>query len=274
MMNLQHGTEGPVPALQIDFYCLCLFVRDAAKQRAHVVMPTTHESHKHLVRLYRVGANGKPQALLGHMEGLELVLGGASGMGSAALESLALAHGGRVVDLTKVTGDANGSGGLKATSDHVNQTHPDVVSRVRLGAGRAIQRKADAHWWFKNDKVLMAHTLTWLIDDVPDLLVWNRMSGTTPNPLNKLSDLGALQLLPLYGQKGPQKQGYRIRVSHTMGPDDVTGELSPEEVKEHFRHFYHALGHHNPGDDELPNPAFRVKFLGKFNCGTAQVDLA
>ena len=262
-----------MPALQIQFYCLCLFVRDATEKRVHVVMPTTHSHHKHLVRLYRVAVNGR-RKLFGRMEGLELELGGAMGMGTADLYSLALPSGGRVVDLTYVTADASGHGGVKAPWVLVNQTPPELVSRVKLGAGRVIRRAAQAHWRFKNNRLYMAHTLTWQIDKVPDLLVWKRMSGTLRIPLKRLSDLGPQQPLPLYGQPGPRKQGYHIRVSHTMGPDDATGTLNATQVKEHFRHFYDAL-HHTPKNGELPelDAEERFKPVGKFNCGAAQVEL-
>jgi hypothetical protein len=238
-------------------------------------MPDTHAHHRHRVRLYRVAADEKPNEL-GHMEGLELVLGKASGTGSAALDSLAWPHGGRVVDLTQVTADANGSGGLKAFPDLVNGTPNEVVSRVKIGEGRAVRREAEAYWRFKNDVVYMAHTLTWEIDDVPDLLVWNRMSGTTSIPLMKLSDLGPQQPLPVCNTGEEQKHGYCILVSHTMGNGiPGAGKLDEKAVKEHFRHFYDALDH-EPRPGELPDLESDERSLidlGKFNCGAAQVEL-
>ncbi|HZG41432.1 MAG TPA: hypothetical protein VEY93_00635 [Longimicrobium sp.] len=261
--------------LQIQFYCLCLFVRDSAQKRVHVVMPDTHECHRHLVKLYRVAADNTLHEL-GRMEGLELVLGQASGTGSADLDSLGLPDGGEVVDLTYVTENASGVG-LKAPLELVNETPREVVSRVKVGDGRAVRREAEAYWRFKNERVFMAHTLTWEINNVPDVLVWNRMSGTTAIPLVKLSDLGGQQPLPV-DHAGEQKHGYCLLVSHTMGNDvPGKGELNEKAVKEHFRHFYHALGHHRPNPGELPEldcdkrPAER---LGKFNCGAALIELS
>lgn len=244
--------------LQIEFNCLCLFVRDETNHIVHVLMPSTHPPHKHVVMLYHHTAfpGGHP------MEGLEWVLGTG---GTADLLSLAPTADGVIVDLTKVTEDAAGQNGKKVADALVSTAHTDVLTRVTLRAGSVVARNSEATWRLKGVEVAMAHQVIWEIDGVLDTLTWNPLNNPDPAPLATLSELGAPERLP------GGKQGYPLRVFHTMPgnlPPNEIGVLNEAQVRQHFQHFYDVL-HHQPDPDQLPS-VVAAPAIGTFNCGTGQ----
>ena len=239
--------------LEIEFHCLCLFVRDEANDVVHVLMPQTHaHPQPHVVMLYqRSFPNGV------RMQGLELVL---AGTGPADLSTLAPNARGEIVDLTKVTD--RGSGGRKTPSDRVNTRHPKVVTRVTLKSGKVVDRDHQAEWLFRDTPIRMAYKVVWEISGVPDPLEWNDLNTPDKVPFHSLDELEP-------DAKIGNEMLYKFRIFHTMPdrlpPNDTGPGMDPVLVRQHFRHLYDVLDHH-PLDDELPAPPL----VGKFNCGAGQ----
>jgi hypothetical protein len=264
--------------LQLEFNCLCLFVRDGATNVVHVLLPATHAHHRHAIRLVHPGFTDHPHR---HrpMEGWAWELGPSSGNGTADLPSLATIPQGEIIDVTRVTSDASGHNGKKVKPAQVTGAHATVVSRVTLRAGSAIDSGARPYRWkVKGRDVRMAHQVLWEIDNVPDVQVWRPLSNPVPKPIEKLSDLGTP------GPLGNGKHGYRIRVFHTLPaylpPNHNNGMPDSAMVTEHFRHFYDLLGH-QPTPDQLPrkteSAAARAitadEEVATYNCGAAQGEL-
>jgi hypothetical protein len=254
--------------LQLEFNCLCLFVRDEVNNVVHVLMPRTDHPgmDRHVVRVYHPKFPDPPVGK--SMEGLEWILGPTTG--SAECSTLATNDDGEVVDVTVTSGDASGHNGKKAHKDLVTQAHAHVLTRVTLRAGRVLDRDARAKWKLKGREVYMAHRVVWEIDDVPDTLTWKQLNNPNPIPFASLAELGAEQDLP--SPVGPPKKGHRLRIFHTtedgLPPNDGDGVLDECAVRQHFRHYYGLLLHH-PTPDQLPylvgHPHLRT-----FNCGVGQ----
>ncbi|HZG41433.1 MAG TPA: hypothetical protein VEY93_00640 [Longimicrobium sp.] len=246
--------------LEIEFHCLCLFVRDEANDVVHVLMPRTHAHHDpHVVMLYHASfPDGRP------MHGLELVL---AGTGSVDLQSLEPTSDGTIVDLTTVTD--RGNGGRKSPPDRVNTKHSKVRTRVTLKSGKVVGRANEAEWLFRGTSVPMAYKVVWEISGVPDTLQWNELKDADPVPFHSLAEL------PDDGTSGGEKL-YKFRLFHTvpelLPPNDEGPGIDPAVARQHFRHLYDVIDHTDPADDELPTIVPRL--LGKFNCGAAQVELA
>lgn len=237
--------------LEIEFHCLCLFVRDEANNIVHVLMPTTHHD-PHVVMLYHASfPDGK------RIHGLELVL---AGTGSAVLSTLAPNERGEIVDLTKVTD--RGTGGRKTPADRVSTKHPKVLTRVRLKSGKVIDRDHQAEWLFRDTPRRMAYKVVWEISGVADKLEWNDLNNPDAIPFQSLSELEPDGTID-------GELFYRFRIFHTtpdrLPPNDTGPGMDPVLVRRHFTHLYDVLDHH-PLDDELPAPPF----VGKFNCGAGQ----
>jgi hypothetical protein len=255
--------------LQLEFNCLCLFVRDETNNVVHVLMPRTDHPgmERHVVRLYHPTF---PPAPIGKsMEGLEWVLGPTTG--SADFSRFAKTTEGEIVDVTVISGDASGHNGKKAPKDLVETAHHHVLTRVTLRAGKVCSRTAAARWAFKGIKVYMAHRVVWEIDDVPDILTWNSLNHADPIPLVSLADLGPETILPVCDQISGTKMGHRLEIYHTTPeglPPDNEGQLDETAVRRHFRHYYELIGHSPIKDEELP---YSVEVpLRTFNCGVGQ----
>lgn len=246
--------------LEIEFHCLCLFVRDEANDVVHVLMPTTHEHHRHVVMIYHDSFPGGKR-----IHGLELVLGGT---GAADLSSLAPNERGEIVDLTKVTD--RGSGGRKSPKDRVDTKHPKVLTRVTLKSGKVVDRDHQAEWLFRDTPIRMAYKVVWEISGVPDTLEWCDLVDPDEVPFRSLSELEP------DGIVGGELL-YRFRIFHTtpnrLPPNETGPGMDPVLVRQHFIHLYDAIDH-RALDDELPAFVDRDKRIGKFNCGAAQVELA
>jgi hypothetical protein len=255
--------------LQLEFNCLCLFVRDETNNVVHVLMPRTDHPgmDRHVVRIYHPTFRAPPEGK--SMEGLEWVLGPRTG--STGYSTLATNDEGEIVDVTVTSGDAGGHNGKKAHKDLVTKAHPHVLTRVTLRAGSVLDRSAEAKWKLKGKDVSMVHCVVWEIDDVPDTLTWNPLNNADPIPLASLTELGDEQTLPLAdGSPGPKK-GHRLRIFHTTEdglPPNNEGVLDECAVRQHFRHYYGLLGHH-PTPDQLPRDP-KAPFVKTFNCGVGQ----
>ncbi len=265
--------------LQIEFNCLCLFVRDETNHVVHVLMPSTlehvgdavdsgrshdeygHMHEPHYVRLYhsKTGNEGIP------LEGWSLVLGGERG--SADTGSLDRTQPGEVIDLTAVTGNRDGQYGRKVKQGLVTGANPAVAARVTLRAGRAVHAPKEVAWNIKCRDFDMAYQVVWQIDDFDGTLAWEPANARKV-PLDSLAGLDSDE--PLYGE---EKRGYRLQVFHTtedgLPPHHENGQLEPDLVKEHFRIYYETLlDIPHPNECELPQPPVEI---GKVHCGTAQV---
>jgi hypothetical protein len=252
--------------LQLEFNCLCLFVRDEANDVVHVLMPRTDHPgmDRHVVRVYHPELPPPPDGK--SMEGLEWVLGPAKG--SANLLSLATNDTGELVDVTVASGDANAQNGKKVDKDLVTTVHDKVLTRVVLRAGTLVDRRSPVRWKLKGRRFKMVDRVVWEIDDVDDSLTWNKLKNSDPFPLTSLAELGPPQPLP-----GPgHKTGYQLRIFHTteegLPPDGDVGVLDELAIQQHFRHFYDLLNY-NPSPDQLPRDP-EVPFLRTFNCGVGQ----
>jgi hypothetical protein len=270
--------------LQIEFNCLCLFVRDETEKILHVLMPATghhhaghpsgsarpHPAHgieEHLARLVLGDSPDAPQVPL---EGWSLELGPAAG--AAQLHTLDPPVGdAQVVDLTRLTSNGQNAPGRKVARALTTGSHQKIASRFTLRAGQVTDVEAQAEWLFKGEPLEMAHRVVWEIDDVPDELPWTPIAGKAP-PLARLSDLGDPSPLPVSG-----KSGYRIRVFHTtadgLPPNDDPGALNKEEVRHHFGMFYDVLGLPDPDEELLPELSPDVEEGDNVNCGTAQAEM-
>lgn len=241
--------------LEIEFHCLCLFVRDEVNSIVHVLMPKTHHD-PHVVMLYHHSLPTGKQRI----HGLELVL---PGTGPADLCTLAPNERGAIVDLTEVTN--RGSGGRKAPGDRVSTKHPKVITRVTLKSGKVVDRDHQAEWLFRDKLIRMAYKVVWEISGVPDTLEWNYLNNPDKVPFHSLSELKPDGMIE-------NESFYRFQIFHTtpdrLPPDDTGPGMDPVLVKRHFTHLYDLLDHH-PLDDELP----AHPIVGKFNCGAGQAVL-
>jgi len=278
-----------MPTLQLEFNCLCLFVRDEPRKILHVLMPSTQghqHAHpaappgtpgvraaegieEHLVRLvHEAFEDEAPQGR--PLEGWSLALGPASG--TAELETLNRpAKGPQIVDVSELTVDARRKQGRRVQRGLASRSDARIASRFTLRAGRVVEVDADAEWTFEGRTVQMAYRVVWEIDDVPDVLPWKPLVPRDGSPLKALSELGAPVTLPVTG-----KQGYRLRVFNTTAAglppnDDKPGQLSQAEVTHHFGIFYEVLGLPTPSDDLLPQPTEDDSVT--VNCGTGQAVL-
>lgn len=246
--------------VEIEFHCLCLFVRDEENDVVHVVMPKTHPPHEHLVMLYHASF---PQGR--RMHGLELVLSGDKPAMLETLENTGAPT--TIVDLTQVTN--HGKGGRKLKADRVNTKHRDVLTRVKLYSGKVTARDHEAQWIFRGVTINMAYKVVWQISGVPNVLIWNQLDDSDVVPIHSLSDI------PDDGTAGGSTAAeklYKFRIFHTMPeflpPNDAgDGDLDEDAVRAHFKHFYDIMDH-TPRDEELPRLPPR---LARVHCGTGQV---
>ncbi|HEX6373093.1 MAG TPA: hypothetical protein VF006_29490 [Longimicrobium sp.] len=261
--------------LQLEFNCLCLFVRDEKNDVVHVLMPSTNHPgmEPHVVRMFHSSFTAHPKGR--SMEGLEWVLGPEKG--SADFLSLRKNDDGEIVDVTRASGDSSGHNGKKADKKLVTSAHHHVLTRVTLRGGRVFDRFAKADWELKGNIVRMAHQVVWEIDDVPDTLTWHPLNKPDDIPLTSLKELGPEEPLPAPDGTPSPKMGHRLRIFHTtkegLPPNDENGALDEVAVRKHFRHFYDLIGHPvGDDDDALPKkPVVRKRFdIKTFNCGTGQ----
>ena len=163
-------------------------------------------------------------------------------------------------DLTVLTGNAAGAGGLTVNPALVKGIGDDVVTIVHLNAGHAVEAWSEVEWVFKGQAVSMAYRVMWQIDGVPDT--------------RDVPDTGTCPYLQLEGVPKSDSSGQDIRwieIYHTT-PDGLPGGsgLEPIDVKEHFKIFYQRILKHDPDESELPQPP---ETGAKVNCGISQAQL-
>jgi hypothetical protein len=263
--------------LEIDFHCLCLFVPEPDNKTVHVLMPASEHrlggggvsglkqggpaddgedgavtgslaaqaggsaggaggagpAHTpHVVRIMdatRPGAGRK-------MEGWMLELGPKKGSADTDLSSIDSA-GAKLADLTQLSGFTASPLLIDDTVD------PQVVSRVVLRAGKA-KDAVGAHKWDIGDEIVrLATRVTWRIENFEGDLIWTPWGASGRPPL-------------MLGDVKPTDGVFRIAIFHTLAralPPN-SGTIPGDEVGEHFKHFYKAIGHANPKQRELPKP--------------------
>lgn len=277
--------------LEIEFNCMCLFVPDEDAGTVHVLMPATdHHPHhggndhqdghaqgsaipKHVVKMLHPSFTGQKKGR--PMEGWALALGAQPGSATTRIAPPDPSqNGAKVVDLTDLTGGRRIE--RRLVEDVVT---PEVASRVTLHAGKVTSVDAEAIWRFKGQNILMAHQVTWKIEELPEDLRWIRLGAGGNPPLASLSELA------------PESDGsFRLRIFHVTEdalPPTGVGALNPVQVGRHFGVFYRLLGITDPGEDLLPqivsppsggvNPASKTMkppFDGfTVNCGAARASL-
>ncbi|HYH82132.1 MAG TPA: hypothetical protein VEX86_20155 [Longimicrobium sp.] len=230
--------------LQIEFNCLCMFVRDRASRVVHVLMPSTHHApdhaDHHVVRLIHPSFGAEPQGR--SMIGWALALGPAQG---AADVSLRPAGGnGAIADLSAAAGSAVERG-------LVERPDARIASRVTLRAGRIVQARAERTWMLDGREVSMAHRVVWEMENVSETepLPWRSLGAAGPPPLGALNELA-----PEASLAG--ERVYRLRVFHTtpgaLPPNDRRGTLDPATLARHFAHYYTLVGIPHPASHLLP----------------------
>ncbi|HEX9939327.1 MAG TPA: hypothetical protein VGB15_19445 [Longimicrobium sp.] len=231
--------------LQIEFNCLCMFVRDRAAKAVHVLMPSTehagHHADRHLVRLVHPSFGQEPQGR--SLLGWALSLGPTEGTADLTLQP---ARGnGAIANLSAATG-------IGVDRALVDGPHERIASRVTLRAGRIVRADAERRWLLDGRELSMAHRVVWEMENVSETepLPWQSLGAAGAAPLRALRDVA-----PEPGRTADERL-YRLRVFHTtpgsLPPNDRAGTLRPEEMARHYAMFYTLLGISSPAAHLLP----------------------
>lgn len=232
-----------MPALEMSIHCLCLLVPDEDTGTVHVLMPRTHPGHhRHVAHVLDDSFSQREGR---SMEGLVLRLGPAgNGAGAADLRLVPTRtpkDDAAIVNLNPLAGVALDRGILTDTNR--------ISCRIELRAGQLHEVFSEASWEIGDDnqRIAMATKVVWRIDEVTeDHLEWTPFGGGGTEPfasLYQLADPDTVIRFAIY------------HVTPDALPPSPVGTLNPEQVKHHFRSFYHMYGVHNPSDTKLPrNP--------------------
>lgn len=216
----------------------------------------------HVVRMLHRSFAGQPTGR--PMEGWALVLD--NGRGPARLDVAvpgSTPADGEVPDLTTICGQP-------VKPELLTSLRPKgILSRITFRAGEVNEIRPKFEWCLGGKVRFLAHTVTWVIPNVPDQLTWIRLNATRPPPILSLRELA------------PEANDvFRISIHHETErtlPHGNGETLTPKEVRQHFALYYPPLGVPLP-DENNPDERFLLPFLqghgaGSVLCRTAQARL-
>lgn len=221
-------------SLEIRFSGLCLLVPDRKEGAVHVLLPAVpglHGSEPYAARL--LGGDLQPEGR--SIQGWSLVLGGTPGTADTTLTPISPAEG-ELLDLSSITG-------RKVPRRYLSGAgQPNLTARITLAAGRLTEVEAGSRWRIAGRELVLARSVTWRIDNVPDALAWTATGATGEPPVAFLAELGS-----------PSGDTLRIRIYHGPAGASPTGEgVTPEDVEQGVRAHFRLLGLDHPGPEYMP----------------------
>jgi hypothetical protein len=221
-----------MPALEITFSGLCLFVPNAAEGVVHVLMPRVENAHGGSRFVARLLAESFAGPAARPMEGWSLVLGNAPGTADTSLTPEVPSRG-ELLDLSRMTGQKLPRRVL------ASREMPELTARVTLRAGRVHSVEGGSTWEIQGRPVVLAQSLTWRMEGIPDALAWASAGAVGAPPLESLAELA------------PADDGLvRLHIHH--GPESGLEDVGPGDVQEAFQACYRLLDITHPRP--LPRP--------------------